>query len=114
MLAIIGGTGLYELPGLRITQRIPGNTSFGQASGDVLRGQYHGQEVLFLARHGSSHCKPNVSMCSDINTKQPDQSKRMRAFFVRPASVPTRASRNNQHHYIPPAQTLIFSHTALQ
>ena len=55
MLAIIGGTGLYELPGLRITQRLSDNTPFGQASGEVLRGRYHGQEVLFLARHGSGH-----------------------------------------------------------
>ncbi|MBM3397187.1 MAG: MTAP family purine nucleoside phosphorylase, partial [Betaproteobacteria bacterium] len=55
MLGIIGGTGLYELPALHITQRIAGHTPFGQASGEVLRGQYHGQEVLFLARHGSGH-----------------------------------------------------------
>lgn len=55
MLAIIGGTGLYELPGLRIAQRIGGSTPFGQASGEVLRGQYHGQDVLFLARHGTGH-----------------------------------------------------------
>jgi 5'-methylthioadenosine phosphorylase len=55
MLAIIGGTGLYELPGLRITQRLNDGTPFGQASGEVLRGQYHDQEVLFLARHGSGH-----------------------------------------------------------
>ena len=29
MLAIIGGTGLYDLPGLVIDQRISGDTPFG-------------------------------------------------------------------------------------
>jgi len=55
MLAIIGGTGLYELPGLDIVERIGGKTPFGEASGDILRGRLHGQDVLFLARHGAGH-----------------------------------------------------------
>jgi 5'-methylthioadenosine phosphorylase len=55
MLAIIGGTGLYDLPGLNITQRISDKTPFGQPSGDVLRGTFRDKEVLFLARHGSGH-----------------------------------------------------------
>ena len=55
MLAIIGGTGLYELPGLDIVERIAGDTPFGRASGDVLRGRLHEQDVLFLARHGAGH-----------------------------------------------------------
>jgi len=55
MLAIIGGTGLYDLPGLNITQRISDTTPFGQPSGDILRGTFRDKEVLFLARHGSGH-----------------------------------------------------------
>jgi 5'-methylthioadenosine phosphorylase len=55
MLAVIGGTGLYELPGLEIEQRLAGGTPFGEASGEVLRGRLHGQPLLFLARHGSGH-----------------------------------------------------------
>ena len=55
MLAIIGGTGLYELPGLDIEQRLDQATPFGAPSGDVLRGRLHGQPLLFLARHGSGH-----------------------------------------------------------
>jgi 5'-methylthioadenosine phosphorylase len=55
MLAIIGGTGLYDLPGLNITQRISDKTPFGQPSGDILRGTFRDKEVLFLARHGSGH-----------------------------------------------------------
>jgi 5'-methylthioadenosine phosphorylase len=55
MLAIIGGTGLYELDGLDIHERLGGDTPFGRPSGDVLRGTLHGQSVLFLARHGAGH-----------------------------------------------------------
>lgn len=55
MLAIIGGTGLYDLPGLAIDKRISDATPFGVPSGDVLRGRLHGQDVLFLARHGAGH-----------------------------------------------------------
>lgn len=55
MLAIVGGTGLYELPGLKITRRISGATPFGEASGDVLMGQIAQHQVLFLARHGGGH-----------------------------------------------------------
>lgn len=55
MLAIIGGTGLYELDGLDIHERLGGDTPFGMPSGEVLRGTLHGQTVLFLARHGAGH-----------------------------------------------------------
>ena len=55
MLAIIGGTGLYELPGLAIEERLSGSTPFGEPSGELLRGQLHGQPLLFLARHGAGH-----------------------------------------------------------
>lgn len=55
MLAIIGGTGLYELPGLEIESRVGGDTPFGLSSGEVLRGHLHGVPLLFLARHGAGH-----------------------------------------------------------
>lgn len=55
MLAIIGGTGLYDLPGLQIEERISATTPFGEPSGEVLRGRLHGQPLLFLARHGAGH-----------------------------------------------------------
>lgn len=55
MLAIIGGTGLYDLPGLVIDDRITGGTPFGAPSGDILKGRMSGKPVLFLARHGVGH-----------------------------------------------------------
>jgi 5'-methylthioadenosine phosphorylase len=55
MLAIIGGTGLYDLAGLDIEERLTGDTPFGTPSGAVLRGRIGAQRLLFLARHGSGH-----------------------------------------------------------
>ncbi|MFC0708369.1 S-methyl-5'-thioinosine phosphorylase [Azorhizophilus paspali] len=56
--AIIGGTGLTQLEGLRIHQSLSLETPFGTPSADILRGDYAGREVLFLARHGHPHCIP--------------------------------------------------------
>ncbi|WP_407310935.1 S-methyl-5'-thioinosine phosphorylase [Pseudomonas sp. nanlin1] len=56
--AIIGGTGLTQLEGLHIQQALPMNTPYGATSADILRGEYAGREVLFLARHGHPHRLP--------------------------------------------------------
>ncbi len=55
MLALIGGTGLYELPGMVIDERIDAPTPFGAASGAVVRGRIGTRGLLFLARHGAGH-----------------------------------------------------------
>jgi 5'-methylthioadenosine phosphorylase len=55
MLAIIGGTGLYDLAGLHVEERIAEGTPFGAPSGEVLRGRIGDRPLLFLARHGSGH-----------------------------------------------------------
>lgn len=55
MLAIIGGTGLYRLDQLERRDLFEEITPFGKPSGPVLRGQCHGRDVLFLARHGEQH-----------------------------------------------------------
>lgn len=55
MLAIIGGTGLYNLAGMEIEDRIDADTPFGHPSGTVLRGRIGARQVLFLARHGAGH-----------------------------------------------------------
>jgi 5'-methylthioadenosine phosphorylase len=55
MLAIIGGTGLYDLPGLQIDDTLDAPTPFGAPSGAVQRGRLHGRPLLFLARHGKGH-----------------------------------------------------------
>jgi 5'-methylthioadenosine phosphorylase len=55
MLAIIGGTGLYDLPGMEVEERMGGSTPFGEPSGQVTRGRVNGRPLLFLARHGGGH-----------------------------------------------------------
>lgn len=55
MLAIVGGTGLYDLEGLEVQERLSEGTPFGAPSGEILKGQLHGQPMLFLARHGAGH-----------------------------------------------------------
>jgi len=56
--AIIGGTGLTKLEDLEITQRIVAQTPFGEPSGPLIMGNFHGREVVFLARHGLGHTIP--------------------------------------------------------
>jgi 5'-methylthioadenosine phosphorylase len=55
MLAIIGGTGIYELAGMQVDEQLDAATPFGSASGAVQRGRLGGRELLFLARHGAGH-----------------------------------------------------------
>ena len=55
MLAIIGGTGFYELPGLVIDEQITTSTPFGPPSGTLSKGRLGDKTLIFLARHGSGH-----------------------------------------------------------
>src|SRR5512147_32339 len=54
-LAIIGGSGLYEMPGLRETHEHQIDTPFGKPSAPIVVGTLEGQRVAFLARHGIGH-----------------------------------------------------------
>ena len=58
MLGIIGGTGLTELANLSITRRQIARTPYGEPSQPLVFGELAGQEVVFLARHGSGHTIP--------------------------------------------------------
>jgi 5'-methylthioadenosine phosphorylase len=55
MLAIIGGSGLYQLDELSIENEHVMETPFGRPSGPIIQGSYQGRSVLFLARHGLNH-----------------------------------------------------------
>ena len=54
MLAIIGGTGIYQIDGVHIVDEITIKTPFCKTSATVLKATYQGREFLFLARHGNS------------------------------------------------------------
>ena len=55
MLAIIGGTGIYNLPGMELQTQLVSSTPFGEPSGPVAKGRLGAHTVLFLARHGAGH-----------------------------------------------------------
>ncbi len=57
-LAVIGGSGLYNFPGLQHAERHTVDTPYGAASGDIVVGDFAGKRVAFLARHGESHNLP--------------------------------------------------------
>ncbi len=54
-LAVIGGSGLYNIPGLSDTQEHILETPFGPPSAPIITGQLEGKRVAFLARHGLGH-----------------------------------------------------------
>ena len=54
-LAIIGGSGLYEMPGLTDTREHEIPTPFGKTSAPIVVGTLESQQVAFLARHGIGH-----------------------------------------------------------
>ena len=54
-MAIIGGSGLYEMSGLEDVNEIDANTPFGKTSAPIVVGTLEGTRVAFLARHGIGH-----------------------------------------------------------
>jgi len=55
VLAVIGGSGLYEMPGLTDVREYDLDTPFGKPSAPIVVGALDGQRVAFLARHGLGH-----------------------------------------------------------
>lgn len=55
MLAIIGGTGVYQMEGLTVLDSYQVATPFGDPSAAIIKGSMEGRDILFLARHGSQH-----------------------------------------------------------
>ena len=55
LFAVIGGSGLYQIPGLTKTKEHQVKTPFGNPSSPILEGKIQDQTILFLARHGSGH-----------------------------------------------------------
>jgi 5'-methylthioadenosine phosphorylase len=54
-IGVIGGSGLYAMPGLEARQTITIDTPFGAPSDAFTVGTLHGQHVAFLPRHGRGH-----------------------------------------------------------
>ena len=54
-LGVIGGSGLYQMEGLRDVETMTLDTPFGKPSDDIVVGSLHGRRVAFLPRHGQGH-----------------------------------------------------------
>ncbi len=54
-MAIIGGSGLYEMSGIEDTREYNLDTPFGKTSAPIIVGTLEGERVAFLARHGIGH-----------------------------------------------------------
>ena len=54
-IGIIGGSGLYEMEGLKKASSVSVATPFGEPSDVLVVGELGGQRVAFLARHGRGH-----------------------------------------------------------
>jgi 5'-methylthioadenosine phosphorylase len=54
-IGIIGGSGLYSMPGLSRIKEVRLKTPFGKPSEAYVLGTLEGRKVVFLARHGRGH-----------------------------------------------------------
>jgi len=58
VLGIVGGSGIYEIPGLTRVSKAPVDTPYGAPSADIVRGEVGDTTLLFLPRHGLHHRIP--------------------------------------------------------
>lgn len=74
-LAIIAGTGFYDLDALENPTQETVDTAWGQAR--VTKGEWHGIPVVFLTRHGAGHSVPphlvnyraNIQALADLGVR---------------------------------------------
>jgi 5'-methylthioadenosine phosphorylase len=63
VLGVLGGSGIYDLPGLKNLKSKKVRSPWGEPSGPLLVGEMAGLPVVFLARHSKGH----THSPSDIN-----------------------------------------------
>ena len=61
-IGIIGGSGLYEIEGLKNVEEIEVNTPFGKPSDRFIKGELEGKTLIFLPRHGRGHRIPPMDL----------------------------------------------------
>ncbi|MCP4168773.1 MAG: S-methyl-5'-thioadenosine phosphorylase [Chloroflexi bacterium] len=66
-IGVIGGSGVYDLPGLADVEEVTLLTPFGAPSDSYICGTIEGQRVAFLARHGRGHLINPTSLNSWAN-----------------------------------------------
>jgi len=54
-IGVIGGSGLYSMPGFEVEQEVQLDTPWGAPSDAYIVGRLAGRQLAFLARHGRGH-----------------------------------------------------------
>jgi 5'-methylthioadenosine phosphorylase len=57
VIGVIGGSGVYEIDGLKKTRWVRVKSPWGAPSDDLLTGELDGQKLVFLPRHGRGHVR---------------------------------------------------------
>ena len=70
VIGIIGGSGVYDIEGLTNKRWERVESPFGAPSDELLRGELHGQPMVFLPRHGRGHKIPpsEINFRANIDT----------------------------------------------
>jgi 5'-methylthioadenosine phosphorylase len=63
IVGVIGGSGLYQMPGLEKVREVRVTTPFGRPSDAFVTGTLDGAQVVFLPRHGRGH----VALPTEVN-----------------------------------------------
>lgn len=58
VLGVIGGSGLYQMEGLDVTEKVSIETPYGSPSDEIILGTLRGTKMAFLPRHGVGHFIP--------------------------------------------------------
>ena len=58
LLGVIGGSGLYQMKGLEVIEKLTVDTPFGSPSDSIIIGKLAGVKLAFLPRHGVGHVIP--------------------------------------------------------
>lgn len=54
-VGVIGGSGLYQMEGVKVLDEVFVETPFGKTSDQILLGELDGVKIAFLPRHGRGH-----------------------------------------------------------
>ena len=67
VLGVIGGSGLYDIAGLKNAYWTKIDTPWGDPSDELLSGELDGLKLVFLPRHGRGHPLPPTSLNARAN-----------------------------------------------
>jgi 5'-methylthioadenosine phosphorylase len=106
--AVIGGSGLYSMPGLKNVKELDLITPFGKPSSPIILGTLEGRRIAFLARHGIGH---HISP-TDVNYRANIYALKM-AGTTQVVSISACGSLNEEYapgHIVFPDQLFDFTH----